>query len=138
MPKPRTWLPGEPCPNCNGPMPLIPLPSKDQLRIASDPTNGVPLPQTVDTAPAHVIEEEGRLYRCDKCDSKVRTTSPPALDPVEEAHGKIASLSSRVASLQASHDALTVSHGTLAERVKSLEQPPPPPAAPVPGNTTGE
>lgn len=69
---PIEWHPGDPCPNCGGPMPLVPPAPAWRIEAAKDPQNGVPVPQRFDTAPAKVIEELGDLYRCNPCDSKMR------------------------------------------------------------------
>lgn len=75
MSKPKEWKVGDPCPNCGREMRLVPRPSPERARASLDPVNGVPVPQTFDTAPDHVIDELGDLHRCDPCDSKVRVKS---------------------------------------------------------------
>lgn len=77
MAKGIVWNIGDPCPNCFGPMKKIPRPSPERVRASKDQQNGVPIPQTYDTAPDDTIDELGDLYRCDPCDSKVRV-KPPA------------------------------------------------------------
>jgi DNA-directed RNA polymerase subunit RPC12/RpoP len=77
MSTPVQWKIGDPCPNCGGEMRKVPRPSAERVRAAADPMNGVPVPQTFDTAPDHQIDELGDLYRCNPCDSKVRV-KPPA------------------------------------------------------------
>lgn len=72
MPKPIEWKVGDPCPNCGREMRKISRPSPERVRAAADGLNGVPVPQTFDTAPDHVIDELGDLYRCDPCWSQVR------------------------------------------------------------------
>lgn len=72
MAKGVIWKVGDPCPNCGGPMPLVPRPPADRVKASKDQMNGVPIPQTFDTAPEETIDELGDLYRCTPCDCKVR------------------------------------------------------------------
>jgi DNA-directed RNA polymerase subunit RPC12/RpoP len=66
------WKAGDTCPNCGGPMPLVPRPPADVVRAHLDRATSAPIPQRYDTAPERDIDELGDLYRCDRCDSKVR------------------------------------------------------------------
>lgn len=77
MGKTIEWHVGDPCPNCGGPVPLVPRPPADRVLAAKDPANGVPVPQIYDTAPEHVIDELGDLYRCRPCWSNFRVKSAP-------------------------------------------------------------
>jgi hypothetical protein len=81
MSKPIEWHVGDPCPNCGGPMPLVPRPPEALVRAARDRTFAAPIPQRYDTAPPDVIDDAGDLYRCDRCDSKMRVLPAPAPAP---------------------------------------------------------
>jgi hypothetical protein len=85
MPVTIQWKIGDPCANCGGPMPLVPRPPLERKRAAADPVNGVAISQRWDTAPDHQIDELGDLYRCDRCDSKVRVKPAPPAAPAADA-----------------------------------------------------
>ncbi len=87
MSKTITWKPGDPCPNCGGPMPKVPRPSPERIRAAQDPTNGVAIPQTFDTANEATYDELGDLYRCTPCDSKVRVKAALADEQAKAPEG---------------------------------------------------
>lgn len=76
--EPRELHIGDACPNCGADFKEIPAPSSEQRAAASRPDDPMPLPPYVDTAPEHVRDDLGALYRCSNCPYKARLRAPDA------------------------------------------------------------
>jgi hypothetical protein len=63
----KTYTLGEPCPACEGTLEKARQPTAAERERAADKFEPQPLPPHYDTAPLHVVEELGELWRCPRC-----------------------------------------------------------------------
>ncbi len=67
---------GDPCPNCGTGLRVVKLPSDEQRAAAKRAGDEhVPIPYYLDTAPQTVVDDIGRLHKCDVCGFDYRMPS---------------------------------------------------------------
>lgn len=67
MSKPKVYKLGDPCPACGGELKKAVQPTDEERAWAVHKEEPRFLPSHYDTAPKHVVEELGELWKCREC-----------------------------------------------------------------------
>lgn len=75
MEDPVVLKPGDPCPNCQGPLTPAPVPTDAQRARMGDKENPITLDRRFDSATPAQLASLGALHRCDRCGYETRFTA---------------------------------------------------------------